>query len=159
MNTKKKTQKPKPQQRLSKGLKNKLKKSLVEDIHQFGGCKEVATYSLVKFLNERAAVYGASDSQRRKVVENYFYYFNRLTRKRLLAIKEALDLQPVYYSSEEDCESDNNEDDEADLVSPQRSTSFTPPRRAAAPEWSPRLTPVPFPTMSSSQGKHVRANH
>ena len=160
MNAQKKTPQ-KPQRRLTKVLKNRLQKSLIEDISRFGGCKAVSTYSLVKFLNERAHIYGAADTLKRKAVENYFYYFNRLTKERLLAVKESLEQAPNY--SDEELEESNNEDDDDDL-SPQRlrSTSFTPPRRAAAPELTPRLSRLTFApnsTMSSDQGKHVRANH
>jgi hypothetical protein len=165
VNTQKKTpqkqQKQKPQRRLTKNLKDKLRKSLIKDIFDFGGCKEVSTYSLARFLNERTEIYGAVDSLRRKAVENYFYYFNRLTKEKLLTVKEALEQAPEY-SSEEDQESDDSKNAKAALLSPEqlRSARFsTPPQRAAAaPEWTPpRLTPVSFPTMSGNQGKHVRA--
>jgi hypothetical protein len=126
----------------------------------------VSTYSLVKFLNERVQIYGAADTLKRKAVENYFYYFNRLTKERLLAVKESLEQAPNYSDEEleESNNEDDNDDDDDDDLSPQRlrSTSFTPPRRAAAPELTPRLSRLTFAlnsTMSSDQGKHVRANH
>jgi hypothetical protein len=166
MSQQKKTPKPTkrpPQQRLTKAFKNKLRNSLLEDILNFGGCKAVSTYSLAKFLSEKEVVYGTTDSLKRKAVENYFYYFSRLTNERLLAIKE--ELVNTHIDSEETddelVDSNDQDDDKAFGLSPQRlrSPSFTPPRRAAAPELKPRLTKVTFPTMGSNKGKYIRANH
>jgi hypothetical protein len=140
---------------LTKEFKDKIQKSLVEDILLFGGCKAVSRYSLAKFLTERVLVYGPADSLQRKAAENYFYYFNRLSPDRLFEVQERL--ADVEFVGEEDNESEDEQSYKVGL-SPQREprtpSYCTPPRRAAGPE-------VTFATMSSSkqQGKHIRANH
>jgi hypothetical protein len=141
-----------PQRRLTKVHKEKLRKTLLQDIFEFGGCKAVSAYSLTKFLNQKVLIYGEANSVLRKNVVNYFYYFSRQSRERLLLIKTELEAYSEYSSEEEEEEDRENEVS----FSPQRlhSPSLTPPGRpAAAPERRSRLTQVTFPTMSDSKGK------